>query len=246
MFFVNSDVGSDSSSDIHIDMIPPSIFLGFWYTTRCYAETLPAVIPYFLETSLSRHFPWTNVWSFQTAWMSTKIPSWRTSPTFNLKEEKTEGPCCSMAQKRRCPLFSTLKVFFSGWSVPKSLSCWKSRLCECRISYGSAPNARPSHGPSVRMESGNGMITPPKTNMDGYPKWWLGNGGEKKMAIFGYQFVKFLGCRFVVLRSQCLFFLMDTNPCPRIRWKKLRWVSHTARTGVKLLNNSNITHIDSK
>ena len=183
--------------------------------------------------------------------MSTKIPSWRTSPTFNLKEEKTEGPWQQHGPKKKMPpFFYTQSDFFRLICVRKSLSCWKSRLCECQISYGSAPNARPSHGPSVRMESGNWMITPPKTNMAGGPQ----NDGwemvvipeKKKMAIFGYQFVKFLGCRFVVLRSQCLFFLMDTNPCLRIRWKKLRWVSHTARTGVKLLNNSNITHIDSK
>lgn len=137
-------------------------------------------------------------------------------------------------KKKMPPFFYAQSVFFRLICVPKSLSCWKSRLCECQISYGSAPNARPSHGPSVRMEEDVRVIQATHITR-GYNEtpnlgmgWWhprkrtwmegpQNDGWEmvipfKKWPFLGI-YVKFLRCRFVALRSQFLFFLMGTNPC---------------------------------
>ena len=127
-------------------------------------------------------------------------------PNLQLEGRKNRRSMLQHGPKRRCPLFSTLKVFFSGWYVSeKSLSCWKSRLCECRISYGSAPNARPSHGPSVRMESGNWMITPPKTNMAGGPQ----NDGWEMVVKKKWPFLDINSLNFLDVDLLC----WDLNVC---------------------------------
>ena len=104
MFFVNSDVGSDSSSDIDIDMIPPSIFLGGLVHNQMLCW----------NASKSSLF-----WSFQTAWMKEKFAESSGCQIKSLHGEHPnlepwgeKGVHGSMAQKEDAPLFSTLEWFF--------------------------------------------------------------------------------------------------------------------------------------
>lgn len=54
-------------------------------------------------------------------WLSTKIPSWRTSPTFNLKEENNRRSMLQHGPKKKMPpFFYTQSVFFRLICVRKS------------------------------------------------------------------------------------------------------------------------------
>ena len=276
-------------------MIPPSFFLGGFGTQP------DAVLKLFQPSSL---ISWKLLWvaifpgqmygAFKLHGCQLKSLHGEHPQPSTWRKKKQKVHAAAWPKKKMPPFFYTQSDFFRLICVPKSLSWRKSRLCECRISYGSAPNARPSHGPSVRMEEDVRVIqathitrgcnetpnlrigmskTPPKTNMDGGPQndgWsrcrdgvvfvfvvitievvqiWVATGvltakevGEecfgmdpsscvdgwemviplKKLPIIFGIYVKFLGCRFVVLRSQFLFFLMDTNPCLRLRWTKIK------------------------
>lgn len=74
----------------------------------------------------------------------------------NLELEEKKGSMAAWPKKKMPPFFLHLSDFFRLVCPKVAGSCWKSRIFECQISYGSAPNARPSHGPSVRMDLGMG------------------------------------------------------------------------------------------